>query len=271
MPGFISHTIMAKDVYNKLNKKNVSLDYFLTYSIGGDLCKYAKCRYASHHKDQDLFISNMVKYIKDNNLTKNKDIIGLLYGHISHHIMDNTIHPLVKRIDNECITNKHNHSHIEEYYDILLTKDRFNKNRKEYLHTNLLNTKSNNEINKMLDYVYLKTYHTKNVSKYYIFNLFLYRILRRIYLLFGDNFINNISGLNSFIKRNNRIKLDNSDNTIKYKDYKRTNTSNSLIDCYNESITRTIKYIDSVNKELNIWQMFVNMIIYIPRKRGIYE
>ena len=252
MPGFISHTVMARDLYNKINKKHVNLDYLVTYSLGGDLCKYAKCRYASHHKDQDLFISNMVKYIKDNNLTKNKDVIGVLYGHISHHIMDNTIHPLVKKMDNTCTYNKHNHTRIEEYYDKYLVKTIFNMNIDEYLKNKTFNTKSTKEINKLLDYVYMKTYHTKNVSKYYKFNLFLYRNLRRIYLLFKENLIYKITGLNRFIKYNNKIKLDNCDRCISYKDYKKDNTCNNLVDSYNISIDRTIKYIDKVNKELNI-------------------
>ena len=30
MPGFVSHTIMAKDVYDKLNNKDVNLNYMMT-------------------------------------------------------------------------------------------------------------------------------------------------------------------------------------------------------------------------------------------------
>ena len=127
MPSFISHTIMAYDAYNKIDKEKVDLEYMLTYSLGGDLCKYAKCRYDSHHKYQDLFIDNMVKYIKENNLIGDKEIMGVLYGHVCHHIMDNTIHPLIKKIESMCNENKKNHTLIEEYYDKYLTKKRFKK------------------------------------------------------------------------------------------------------------------------------------------------
>ena len=41
MPAYTSHTIMAKEVYKKLNDSNVSYDYMINHSLGGDLCKYA--------------------------------------------------------------------------------------------------------------------------------------------------------------------------------------------------------------------------------------
>jgi len=102
MPGFVSHMVMAKDIYNKLNRKHVNLDYMLTYSLGGDLSKYAKCRYDSHHKDMDKFIYTMVEYIKNNNLINDEKVMGVLYGHICHYVMDDTIHPLVRKIDRAC-------------------------------------------------------------------------------------------------------------------------------------------------------------------------
>ena len=252
MPGFISHTVMANDIYNKINKRSVNRDYLVTYSLGGDLCKYSKCRYDSHHKKQDVFIDNMVKYIKDNNLSNNKAIIGVLYGHIAHHIMDNTIHPLVVKIDRECLNNRHNHAHIEEYYDRYLVDKIYHTNVKEYLKKNILNTTSNKEIDTMLDHVYLETYHTKNISKYYKYNLFLYRNLKRIYILFKENFIYKISGLNRFMNNNKNIKIDNCDRCINYKDHNKKETCNNLMECYKISIDRTIKYIDKVNKELKI-------------------
>ena len=77
MPGFVSHTVMARDVYNKLKDKNVSIDYMMTYSLGGDLSKYAKCRYDTHHKDMDKFIYEMARYIKDNKLIDDEKVMGV--------------------------------------------------------------------------------------------------------------------------------------------------------------------------------------------------
>ena len=65
MPAYISHTLMARDVYNKLDN-DVNLNYMITFSLGGDLCKYSKCRKDSHNIKQKEFIYsdnyNIIKY-----------------------------------------------------------------------------------------------------------------------------------------------------------------------------------------------------------------
>ena len=43
MPAYISHTVMAQDVFDKIGNRNVNIDYMLTYSLGGDLAKFSKC------------------------------------------------------------------------------------------------------------------------------------------------------------------------------------------------------------------------------------
>ena len=243
MPGFVSHTVMAKDVYHKINNKDISLEYMLTYSLGGDLCKYAKCRYDSHHKDQDKFIDNMIDYIKRNKLTDNKEVMGVLYGHICHYMMDDTLHPLIRKIDKTCVDNKHNHALIEEYYDNYLVKEKYKISKRKYLKQKILSTKVNKTIANLIDNVYLETYHTKNVSKYYKFNLTLYRLLRRVYLLFNNKLIEKISGLNRFLNNNKNIDLLNDKSDIKYKDYQKKDRNDSLIKLYDKCIDRTIDYI----------------------------
>ena len=32
MPAYVSHTIMAREVYKKIDNKNVNLDYMVTFS-----------------------------------------------------------------------------------------------------------------------------------------------------------------------------------------------------------------------------------------------
>ena len=69
MPAYVSHSIMALDVYNKLDKKDVSLDYMLTYSLGGDLARFSKCRRECHKVKTEEFIDNMWNYMKDNKIS----------------------------------------------------------------------------------------------------------------------------------------------------------------------------------------------------------
>ncbi len=230
MPGFVSHTIMARDVYNKLKDKNSNIDYLMTYSLGGDLSKYAKCRYDTHHKDMDKFIYDMADYIKDNKLTNNKEVMGVLYGHICHYMMDRDMHPIIRKISKNSIKNKHNHMLIEMYIDNYLT----NFKRKDYL-KEILIFKKNNEIDKMINDVYLKTYQTNGLARYYKFNLWLYKMLKRAYLIFSERFINMISGLKKYLKLN--------DITVYH---------NDINESYNTSINDAINYIIKINKYLKI-------------------
>ena len=122
MPSYVSHIIMARDIYNEIDNHVVSLDSMLLHCLGGDLSKYAKCRYETHHKYQKEFIKNICDYMKENDLVNDKDALGLLYGHICHYIMDETMHPLIKKCSNLCINNKRNHFFIEMYLDSYLVK-----------------------------------------------------------------------------------------------------------------------------------------------------
>ena len=252
MPGFISHTIMAHDVYDNIDNKNVNLDSMLAYSLGGDLCKYAKCRYDSHHKDMDKFIYMMADYIKDNKLVNDNEIMGVLYGHICHYVMDSIIHPLVRTIDKQCIKNKHNHALIEEYYDSYLVKERYKTSKKDYLKKGILRAKGNKRIYKMLDCVYKTVYNTSNVSRYYKINLNLYRLLGKVYIIFSKRIIEKIIGLNRFLTSNKNIDLFNDNNKIKYKDYLNDDCYEDLLSLYNDSVDMAFEYIKNVNRYLNI-------------------
>ena len=251
MPGFVSHTVMAHDAYDMIDKNKVNLDYMVTYSLGGDLCKYAKCRYDSHHKDMDKFIYVMTDYIKENNLVNDKELMGVLYGHICHYVMDSIIHPLVRKVDKTCIMNKYNHTLIEEYYDSYLVKERYKIDKKDYLKKRILKAKVNRKISKMLDYAYMKVYNTDRVSMYYKFNLLLYKLLSNIYIIFSKRFIEKIIGLNKFLDNNKDIDLFNDNNKIIYKYYLGYDCYDSLLSLYEESIDIACEYINNVNNYLN--------------------
>lgn len=252
MPGYISHTVMARDIYKRIPHDNISLDYLETYSLGGDLCKYAKCRYDSHHKDMDKFIYTMADYIKENNLLNNKALISVLYAHICHYIMDNTIHPLVRIIDKTSVKHKRNHTLIELYYDAYLTKNIFNTKIDKYATGKILSAKNNRLVNKMINYTYDKVYQTKHIARYYRFNLGLYRKIKYLYKLLGYRKLKKISGINEYLANNSDLDLTNTRHLISYKDYHGILCHDDLDTAYHKTITRAIKYIEDINKYLNI-------------------
>lgn len=250
MPGYVSHTVMARDVYNKIDNKNINIDYMITFSLGGDLCKYSKCRKASHNIKQDEFIYNMADYLKENNLLNDKECLAVLYAHICHYCMDDVIHPLVRKIDKTCVKNKKNHTLIEGYYDNYLVTNSYGVRVDKYDNRLLFKGKLNKKVSNMIDYVYEKTYDTKDVSKYYKFNIWLYKKIKYLYRMFGIGLLKKFSGFNKFIKDNKNVDLFNNKNLITYKSYLRKEDNKSLDELYDESVNRAIKYINKINKYL---------------------
>ena len=201
MPSHITHILLAKDIYEKGKFSNIDYDYFITFSLGADLTKYSKVRKLSHKVKQEELIINMFKYLEDNNLTTDEDLLGTIYGHISHMIADKTIHKLIYQESKSCPNKKlKNHLLLESHYDNYILKEKLgyevNKFKlKKYLKVNL------NKVSKMLDYAYYQTYGYKHISVYYRLMLFLYRRFDLIYLI-KLKFLKHISNYDIFIKDN---------------------------------------------------------------------
>lgn len=251
MPAYVTHTIMARDVYKKLNDKNVSLDYMLTYSLGGDLTEFAKCRYESHGKKKDEFFKELCTYIKEHNLENDPEVLGTLYGHLCHYALDDIAHPLVRKVTKACKPGKNNHGQIESYYDIYMVDKKYNTTIKKYNHKELFRGKPNKKISKMLDYAYEKVFNCKHVSRYYKLNIFLYKKIRYAYLLFGDKLINKVRGLYKFLEINKDLDLFNNSHTIEYKNLKGELEKENFDTLYKESVKKALNDIKKIQKELS--------------------
>ena len=246
MPSYISHAIMARDVYKKLNNKNISLDYMLTYSLGGDLARFSKCRRICHKIKMEEFIDNMWNYIKDNNLVNDRNYLGVLYGHICHYYMDAVCHPLIRKVDK--ISNNvgvKKHTLIEGYIDAYLVKNKYNED------ISLFNTKYMFKgkiwkIYKMIDYVYMKTYGIKYVSFSYFLSIFLYSKIRLLNLLFGKKALMKISRFNKYIEINGNLDIINDRNNINYINYFGNNCNDSFMNLYDDSIRLAINRINGL-------------------------
>ena len=250
MPTYVAHTMMARDVYKKLNNKNVSLDYMLTYSLGGDLTNYSKVRYDSHHKNRKEFFENMCEYIKNNKLTNDSEALGLLYGHICHYALDDTAHPLVRKVSKMCKPGKNNHGCIEYYYDMYLTEKACSLPINKYNNKELFKGKPNKKISKILDYAYEKTYGHKHISRYYKLNIFMYKKIRYIYKLFRLNTITKVLGINKFLKLNENLDIFNNNHKIIYKNEKGQEEKDDFDKLYKKSIDKALKDIKDINKLL---------------------
>lgn len=240
MPAYVSHAIMANDVYDRLDNKNVSLDYMLTYSLGGDLARFSKCRRLCHREKMEEFIDNMWKYIKDNGLVNNNDYIGVLYGHICHYYMDMVCHPLIRKLDK--ISNSvrvKSHTLIESYIDNYLVKYKYGINIEKF-DTRYIFRGKVRKIYKMIEYVYRETYGVKYVSFSYLITKLLYSKIRWLFIVFGKNNLIKMSSFDKYMDLNRNLDIVNDRVKIKYKNYAGEICDNKFIDLYEESISLSL-------------------------------
>ena len=189
MPSTITHGYFAKDIYKKLqNKKHVNLEYLKTFSQGPDILFFYNSlnlkkgkeirdfgRYVQKNNTQDFFY-NTIKYIVDNNLKYNSQVISFLYGFIMHYSLDLEVHPYVfyktgiyNKEKKETLKYKSLHHDMEKTIDCyMLDKNKINP-KKYKLHKQYFNVnKFENELNNTIEYVFNKTFNKQNISKYYI-------------------------------------------------------------------------------------------------------
>ena len=246
MPAYISHSIMARDVYGRIDNKNVSLDYMLTYSLGGDLARFSKCRRECHKIKTEEFIDNMWNYMKDYNLSNDSIYLGVLYGHICHYYMDSICHPLIRKIDKISINvGLKNHTLIEGYIDSYLVKNKYNidigKFKTKYIFKGKIR-----KVYRMIDYVYFKTYGVKYLSFSYFLSIFLYSKIKWLFILFGKGRLIKFSKFDKFIEVNKDLDIVNSNNKIKYNNYLGEECFDSFMNLYNISIEHAICRINNL-------------------------
>jgi len=103
----------------------------------------------------------------------------------------------------------------------------------------------------MINYAYKEIYGVKNVSLYYIFNKGLYKKIRYLYIIFGIKFLKKVSGFNKFMIANKKIDIFNKKKKIYYQDCNGNKCNKDIMSLYNESINKSLEYIDKVNSYLH--------------------
>ena len=191
MPSSITHAYFSIDTYNKLPdkyKNKLDINYLKIFSQGSDpfmfynlfLGKKAKemssIQETIHTKKTNLFFKNNLKYILNNNLTNNKEIITYLCGYICHYYLDLYTHPFIYYKSgifkkNDKSTYKYNavHQKYEYLIDLYFIKQKEKipyykfKPHKYLFHT----TSISNTLEELINTTLNNTYSYKKASKYY--------------------------------------------------------------------------------------------------------
>jgi len=193
MPALYTHYKLGNEVLKKLNKKvkdeiNGNISYYNMYNQGWDnLYYHFKWSYykslgsIAHKKKINEFFSNLITYIKDNNLTNNPDITNIVYGFINHYTLDTIVHPFINyQVKNLGIP----HSKIEFILDNMLYIEDENKLWKGYLFKTLIPKLSfSPDLLNTLNYTFEMTHKEKNIGKifntshnngYYLYRYFIF-------------------------------------------------------------------------------------------------
>lgn len=195
MAGTITHAYFSMDVYNSLNenKKDILKDYknnLRVFAQGHDIFSFSSLKKSElfHNKKTSDFFINMIKYIKDNELYNDGEILSYLYGYICHYVLDKNIHPFVtyktgrfNKKDKNTYKYRSVHSDMETYLDSYFIRSKENiepgvfKSHKFALNPN----KFSSSLLDLIDYTFKKTYDYDNVGIIY------YKGIKKMHILYA--------------------------------------------------------------------------------------
>ncbi len=266
MPAYLSHAIMAEEVYNKsitdekLFRIPIKSSSLKANSLGPDLTLLNNKlrKYDSHNEKTKIFFLNMIKFIKDNQFYKDNEVMSLLYGHICHYFLDVYAHPFIYYLESFCKSTSLISPHyilegyISSYLTSIILKKDYMSIKADYLgNINLKNKK----VNITLKETYLKTYQDPSIIASYSI---LFTCFKTLDLLIKDNplitksILIKLTNFESFLKNNNLTKatLTNEKNHQWTNPWSKEVHSESLIELYEKSIEATLEAINTVNKYL---------------------
>lgn len=191
MPSIYTHYKFGRDVLSKFSKdfnNNINDDYYNLFNQSFDTLYYynflslkkgRKIRefaHYAHRNNSNLFFSNLIKYIKENNLEHNKEIISMLYGFINHYVLDTTIHPFLNYKTGRF--NKHNKSTkkykgIHPKVEIMIDRYFYEKDTKKdwsnyKIYQDFMKKMTfSPEVKNTLDIVFKETFNTTNMGIIY--------------------------------------------------------------------------------------------------------
>lgn len=291
MPATYTHHIFTKDVFKVLDcdikeKLKDKQDLFDLFGKSFDILFFIKYKMGiyAHNNKSNLYFKNIVKYIKDNSLENNSEILAYLYGSICHYVLDTICHPYIfyktgNYIAGDKSTYKYRggHSYIESMIDAQFYYKRNNKpiykgKLSQEVFTKLSFSK---ELNDILDYVYLNTFDVNNYSKViykgyknykFVFKYFmcsrtfikkaLYKFIDKTHLIKKD-----LAGKCYYIKTLDNTVLNLEHNKWYYSVDKKISYHYSFYDLYDVAIERARKLINTLDNALNSSEKDLNKVL----------
>lgn len=278
MPGIVTHTYFAKDIYIKLKpkiKRRIDQDTYLVFSKGPDIFRYqylnilrhkelVKFGYHVHDNKTKKFLLEYVNHIVKYRLEKNKEVVGSLYGTITHYVLDSKTHPLIYYQTNQ---NSYKHKEMELLIDLYILEKREEKKPRKIKIDKLLfpNISYSLQLRNLLNRLYQVVYGKEKMGNYYLsclkqinfivryLKMDRYRIKLRIYRLLSKiPFIPKKIVLCSYA--NNLRKKIGYVNFEHEKWYHPCNKNEASTDCffdlYNEAKEKTLEIINEVHSVL---------------------
>jgi len=192
MPSSVLHSYFAIDTISKANPKianKIDINYLKIFAQGPDIYYFYNLMIGKkanniknigirmHKTNTQQYFLELIKYIVENNLKNNKQIMSYLYGSIAHYILDSTTHPFI--IYHAGIFNSKNrktykysslHFEIEYYLDAYFIFKREKMLPKDFKVYNYLVNVNNidKELIKMINTIMAKVYKVENFAPYYI-------------------------------------------------------------------------------------------------------
>ncbi len=287
MPSIVTHHYFSKDVYDKLDnsiKDKINLDIYHIFAQSFDNFYYYKLTnpFSSYGKEIrklgeigqrtniNLYYKNIIKYIDENNLRDNKDVLSYLYGSILHYVLDKNCHPLIiyttgmSSVDNKY---RGGHEKMEVSFDAYMYNKKTGKDLyKAKLGDMLLpRVKFSSELKNCVTYTFKNTYKVDNIGnvynksvnsgnfllKYFVtdrigFKRFIYSIVDKL-----NRYGRMYSNLSFHVKN-----IDTSLFNLNHGEWcnpidKKLISTLSFLDLYNESITEGVYKISSINDYFN--------------------
>lgn len=279
MPSIVTHTYFGMDVYKKLKpkiRKKISEKTYLSFTKGPDVFYHdyldidgknvRRFGYTLHDEKTKDFLIAYIDHILKYRLEKNKEVVGSLYGMITHYYLDQYTHPLIYY---KCGLSKTKHTEMERLIDLYMLEKREKKApHKIKLHPLLFpHIKFSPALKNLLNRVYHDVYGKEKMGNKYVsslknmkinYRLFYYdkyKIKVKIYNLIakvvkGDKqSIRYITFSNDLRKKVGYINFEHDEWTNPID--KNITSTDSFFDLYNKALIETVKTINKCNEVLN--------------------